>query len=1048
MSDSVGKISLDLEVKSDLGKQISSMSGLIAKNLKTSLNAGTKTMFDGMKKSANDGVKSLDSGVKSTLKRMKNNLKNTMKSVFESMKEVKMPPIKFPKMDVMKPKTVNIPKANTRRGPPEDIEKLKDMKLGKVQTLDITDRQIDNLRNKLKTLNDQLNNTFNTKGRNKLEGTILSTEARMNSLIEKSIKLGVEITELDSKITGVGTRSNGIGIASQNISKLGRNADGANGKLSRLSNALTQLGFGAKRMSSHLGGANSQIKMIIRSMVTWGMIFPLVIRGITAMATSLGQSLMTNQQFANSLAQIKSNLSVAFTPIFNAILPALNALMSALATATTYIASFISAIFGKTYKQSAQATKGLIGAKAAMGAYGNATEKAGKQAKKAQGSLMGFDEINSLNMDNGADDADGGSGGGGGGDIPTLVTPPLNIAPVDSAMAELAQKVKKILATIFQPFKNAWAKDGASVMVEVRRAVEATKDTFKNFYNVLATPPVQLFIENIARIGLSLIKLALSIYREFILPIINWFIELLPGAANGLNPILDAVRRFIDYLSSNGEILRWICSLILGLVVAFKTLVIALQVIKWIEGISTVLEILATNPIILVIAAIAALIAMFVALYASSESFRNKVNEICSTIMEFLAPAFEFLKEKALDVWNNALVPFGAFLVDLWKTVLEPLAKIIGEILVIAFQAVIDIAKSLWENVLKPLASFIVDIFIKAIQGIIDIYNAWKPVIQAIIDIIKFLWNNVLKPFVKFIVDVFLSCFTNTFKAIGSLINGLKKILSGVIDFIVGVFTGDWSRAWDGIKQIFSGIWDIITGILKAFDNFLNYIFTADWSKGFGVLGHILNGFFASVKQIWNGIKQVFTGIVNFVSGVFTGNWSKAWTGVKQIFKGIWDTFVGIAKSPINMIIGLINGMISAINVAIRGINKLKWDVPNWVPIIGGQKWGFNISEIGSVPYLAKGGVIDSPTLAMVGEAGREAVVPLENNTGWKDEIGSMVANAVLSAMQFSGGSSNSNSNNGDIILQIDGTTFARVINPYAAKENQRLGNSMIIKTV
>jgi len=280
------------------------------------------------------------------------------------------------------------------------------------------------------------------------------------------------------------------------------------------------------------------------------------------------------------------------------------------------------------------------------------------------------------------------------------------------------------------------------------------------------------------------------------LPIINWFINILPGAANGLNPILDAVRRFIDYLASNGELLRWICSLILGLVVAFKALEIGLQVIKWIEGISSVLGILAANPIILVIAGIAALIAMFVALYASSESFRNKVNEICSTIMEFLAPAFEFLKEKALDVWNNALVPFGAFLVDLWKTVLEPLAKIIGEILVIAFQAVIDIAKSLWENVLKPLASFIVDIFIKAIQGIIDIYNAWKPVIQAIIDIIKFLWNNVLKPFVKFVVDVFLSCFTNTFKAIGSLINGLKKILSGVIDFIVGVFTGDWSRAW------------------------------------------------------------------------------------------------------------------------------------------------------------------------------------------------------------------------------------------------------------
>jgi len=949
MSDSVGKISLDLEVKSDLGKQISSMSGLIAKNLKTSLNAGTKTMFDGMKKSANDGVKSLDSGVKSTLKRMKNNLKTTMKSVFESMKEVKMPPVKFPKMDVMKPKTTNIPKANTRRGPPEDIEKLKDMKIGKVQTLDITDRQIDNLRNKLKILNDQLNNTFNTNGRNKLEGTILSTEARMNSLIEKSIRLGSEITELDSKITGVGTRSNGISIASQNISKLGRNAVGANGRLSRLSNALTQLGFGAKRTSSHLGGANSQLKMIIRSMVTWGMIFPLVIRGITAMATSLGQSLMTNQQFANSLAQIKSNLMVAFMPIYQAILPAINALMSALATATTYIASFISAIFGKTYQQSAQATQGLIGAKAAMGAYGNATEKAGKQAKKAQGSLMGFDEINTLNMDNGADNADGGSGGGGGGgDIPTLVAPPLDIAPVDSAMAELAQKVKKVFATIFQPFKNAWAKDGASVMTEVKRAVEATKDTFKNFYNVLATPPVQLFIENIARIGLALIKLALSIYREFILPIINWFIDLLPGAANGLNPILDAVRRFIDYLASNGELLRWICSLILGIVVAFKTLVIALQVIKWIEGISTVLEILATNPIILVIAAIAALIAMFIALYASSESFRNKVNEICSAIMEFLAPAFEFLKEKALDVWNNVLVPFGAFLVDLWKTVLAPLAKVIGEILVIAFKAVMDIAKSLWSNVLKPLADFIVSIFIKAIQGIIEIYRAWKPVIQVIIDIILFLWNNVLKPLVKFIVSVFLSIFKDAFKTIGSLIGDLKRIFGGIIDFITGVFTGNWAKAWRGVTDIFGGI--------------------------MGGLGKIL-------------------------------------------------------KYPLNAVISLING-------AIGGINSLSIDIPDWVPKYGGSRFGLSIPKI---PYLAKGGILDSPTLAMVGEAGKEAVVPLENNTGGLD----LLASKLLERMPHS---DNSGFGDGDLILQVDGSVIGKVALKQLRKM-QRQGNITLIPT-
>ena len=102
--------------------------------------------------------------------------------------------------------------------------------------------------------------------------------------------------------------------------------------------------------------------------------FPMIVNGIY-MSSSLFASLNTNAQFVNSLNQIKTNLMVAFMPIYQAILPAINTLMSALATVTQYIASFISALFGKTYKQSFQATQGLINAKDAMGAYGKATDK-------------------------------------------------------------------------------------------------------------------------------------------------------------------------------------------------------------------------------------------------------------------------------------------------------------------------------------------------------------------------------------------------------------------------------------------------------------------------------------------------------------------------------------------------------------------------------------------------------------------------------------------------------------------------------------------------
>ena len=933
MSDSVGKISLDLEIQSDISKQISNVSNMIAGNLKKSLNSSMKSTLENVNSSTKKTMNSIIDNINSSMKKSTTNIVKTMKNILSN--------IKMPKMNIPKPTRSSIPKSVetgtnvSKRGPPSsDIESLKDVRLGKIQELDIADRQIDNLRNKLKLLNEQLKNTFDAEGRNKLESTILSTESRMNSLINKSIKLGAEVIDLDTK-----------------IDKLGKSANSTNASLNKTSNTTNKATKSIKSLTNILSRSNntsrnysSGIAMMARSMLSWGIIFPMILRGLTSMATGLLNNLKTNEQFSNSLAQIKSNLMIAFTPIYEAILPAINALMSALSIATQYIASFISAIFGKTFEQSKQATQGLIDAKNAMGVYGDSAKAAGEAAKDALG-LASFDEINSLNSNN---DSSGSDGSGGSSSIPQLVTPALDTSSVDSEMSEFAEKVKRVFSTIFQPFKNAWAKDGASVIEQIKRAIEATKQTFINFYNVLATPPVQLFIENVARIGLSLIKLGLAIYTYFILPIINWFINLLPGAANGLNPILDKAREFIDYLSSNTELLRLVISIILGVVAGFKTLAILIQVVKWIEGVSQVLSILAANPIILVIAGITALVVAFMSLYASSEAFRNKVNEVCSAISEFLAPAFQFLKETALDVWNNALVPLGTFLLDLWKTVLEPLAKIVGEVLVLAFKGVIEIIKILWENVLKPLVSFFKDIFIKTIQSVIDIYNAWKPAIQKIIDIILILWNNVLKPLATFVGGIFLNVF--------------KSVCSSIGEYI-------------------------------------------------------------------NSAKQVFNGLINFITGVFTGNWYRAWQSVKDIFGGIMSGLGSVIKGPLNAVISLING-------AISGLNKISVDIPSWVPGFGGKTFGINIP---SIPYLAKGGIIDSPTLAMVGEAGKEAVVPLENNTQGLD----LLASKLLE--RLGGTSSNNNSfGDGDLILQIDGSVIGKVALKQLRKM-QRQGNITLI---
>lgn len=124
----------------------------------------------------------------------------------------------------------------------------------------------------------------------------------------------------------------------------------------------------------------------------------------------------------------------------------------------------------------------------------------------------------------------------------------------------------------------------------------------------------------------------------------------------------------------------------------------------------------------------------------------------------------------------------------------------------------------------------------------------------------------------------------------------------------------------------------------------------------------------AGIVPIIEGIQTTFQGIIDFIAGVFTGNWSRAWQGVQDIFKGIFEALEGLMKTPINVVISLINK-------AISGINNLSLDIPDWVPVIGGKKFGIDIPEI---PMLAKGGFTTGPSIA--GEAGTEAVISFQRS--------------------------------------------------------------------
>lgn len=208
------------------------------------------------------------------------------------------------------------------------------------------------------------------------------------------------------------------------------------------------------------------------------------------------------------------------------------------------------------------------------------------------------------------------------------------------------------------------------------------------------------------------------------------------------------------------------------------------------------------------------------------------------------------------------------------------------------------------------------------------------------------------------------------------LIKGVKETLQGFIDFFAGIFTGDTERTAKGIEGIFSGMKGIIGSVIDGIRDWLNGLL--DWidKKTNGKLKPLITGIKAIVTAVFGNIKQtvgnviddiktVFSGLIKFISGVFSGDFDKAWEGIKDIFKGIWNTIIDLLNGAINIII-------KGINWLIKQMNKISFDVPSWVPFVGGKSIGVNIDYISEnvLPRLAKGAVIpaNDEFLAVLGD--------------------------------------------------------------------------------
>ena len=346
-------------------------------------------------------------------------------------------------------------------------------------------------------------------------------------------------------------------------------------------------------------------------------------------------------------------------------------------------------------------------------------------------------------------------------------------------------------------------------------------------------------------------------------------------------------------------------------------------------------------------------------------AFTNIAIVIASVVVAFNLVA------GVLAIVSGAMTAFGIVL----AFVTSPIGLI-----VLAIAAVIAIGVLLWKNwdVIKA----------KAITIFTGIWTTIKAIFTPVVAFFKLIWEGIKLVFtvVAVVLVAFFLLAWDGIKAIWNLVkpffqaiwDGIKAVFSVVKDVLVGFFKLAWEGikvVWDVVTDFFSGIWTGIKNVFSAIGTWFKNIFTEAWAAIKGVFAPV-GAFFAG---IWKTIKSKFSSIGSSIGSTIGG-----------AFKTVVNSIINFAENTIN-------GFIRAINRAIKLINKIP---------------GVNIGTVGtlSIPRLARGGIVDSATIFMAGEHGKEVVMPLEHNTGWIDEL----ANKL-----------NSNNNNGGNGLSLNIENFA-----------------------
>lgn len=350
----------------------------------------------------------------------------------------------------------------------------------------------------------------------------------------------------------------------------------------------------------------------------------------------------------------------------------------------------------------------------------------------------------------------------------------------------------------------------------------------------------------------------------------------------------------------------------------------------------------------------------------ASTDLKDFFETFCHASADIFLGLYDSVNAVFRDLWNVAVYPRLQKFVTKGLPVLTQFSTECVKTLQTLFESVKEIFDKTWREGAVPALQFFTQVY----QDTWDIvYDNWQTYGAPIFDNVRAAIENTK--------NLFLNAWNNYMKPCWDVIMGtVTRLWTDHVKPLADNLTGFVGELIQDALEIYN---KVIVPIVKWVQDYLYPKFVNSFRDMMNIVEPIIAGFIDCA----NGIITILKGIVQFLTGVFTGNWSKAWDGIKNIFKGTIDTMSAVIKTPLNMIIAtfenLVNRIGSGINKLIRGFNSIKWNVPDWVPGIGGKSLGFNISQIPTIklPRLAQGGWVaaNNPQLAIVGDNTREGEI-------------------------------------------------------------------------